>query len=248
LTWKDRPVLNAVVVTLWRNKAPSKDGPRVYLTNGPVENPWDSFDAYDDRSWIENALFRNGKQFWQLARWFPEKTEAGVHSHLTFVMLMIATATAYRLWDKAQSGATHQVSDRQIDSIAYRVVMVDSGEITDLPTPPNPVPSHLASPILPQLTETDHKSTADQLGDFLAHSLLGGQGPLRWRRRLQRENRDKVIVFIGQQYAVFDTHEFLVLSGVPLRTLPPHLGSRQDILRRYGCDACPATDFSVPDT
>jgi len=249
LTWKDRPVLNAVVVTLWHNKTPSKDGPRVYLTNGPVDDPWVTFDAYDDRSWIENGLFRNCKQFWRLTRWFPEKTEAGVCSHLVFVILMAATATAYRLWDKAQSGATHQVSDHQIDSIIYRVVAVDTGEITDLPTPPNPVPTHLASPILPQPTdETDQKTTADQLGDFLAHSLLGGQGPLRWRRQLQRENRDKVIVFIGQQYGIFDTHEFLVLSGVPLRTLPPHLGSRQDVLRRYGCDVCSAADISVPDT
>jgi hypothetical protein len=249
LTWKNRPALNAVVVMLWRNKIPSKDGPRVYLTNGPVDDPWVTFDAYDDRSWIENGLFRNGKQFWRLTRWFPEKTAAGVHSHLTFVMLVVATATAYRLWDKAQSGATHRVSDHQIDSIAHRVVAVDTGEITDLPTPPNPAPTHLASSILPQpIDETDQKTTIDQLGDFLAHSLLGGQGPLHWRRQLQRENRDKVIVFIDQQYAIFDTHEFLVLSGVPLRTLPPHLGSRQDVLHRYGCDACSATDISVPDT
>ena len=32
-----------------------------------------------------------------------------------------------------------------------------------------------------------------------------------------------------------DVLEFLVLTGVPLRTIPPHLGSRKDILRRYGC-------------
>ena len=62
-------------------------------------------DGYDDRSWIENGLFRNSKQFWRLTRWFPQKTEAGVHSHLTFVVMMLAVATAYRLWDKAQAGA-----------------------------------------------------------------------------------------------------------------------------------------------
>jgi hypothetical protein len=249
LAWKDRPALNAVVVALWRNKAPSKDGPRVYLTNGPVDNPWFTVDAYDDRSWIENGLFRNSKQFWRLTRWFPEKTEAGVRSHLTSVMLMVATATAYRLRDKAQSGAPHQVSDHQIDSTSYRVLAVDTGEITPMPAPPNPVPTHLASVISPQPSDVANQQTpAEQASDFLAHSLLDGQGALRWRRQLQRENRDKVIIFIGQQYGIFDTHEFLILSGIPLRELPPHLGSREEVLRRYGCDTHPATNVCVPDT
>ncbi len=249
LRWKDRPALNAVVVTLWRNKAPSKDGPRVYLTNAPVDNPWTIVNAYDDRSWIENGLFRNSKQFWRLTRWFPEKSEDGVRSHLTFVMLMVATATAYRLWDKAQSGATHQVPDHQISSTVYRMVATDSGETTEMPEPVNPTPTHLASVVSPQPTNAvDEGITADQQENFLAHSLLDGQGTLRWRRQLQRENRDKVIVFIGKQYGIFDTHEFLVLSGIPLRELPPHLGSREDVLRRYGCDVNPATNAYAPDT
>ncbi len=57
--------------------------------------------AYDDRSWIKNGLFRNSKQLWTLTGRFPQKDAAGVHMHLTFVMLMVAPA--YRLWDKAQS-------------------------------------------------------------------------------------------------------------------------------------------------
>jgi hypothetical protein len=249
LAWQDRPALNAVIVTLWRNKAPGKDGPRVYLTNGCVDNPWITFDAYDDRSWIENGLFRNSKQFWSLTRWFPMRTEEGVRSHVTFVMLMVAVATAYRLWDKAQSGATHPVLDRQVDSVTHRVVTADTGEIIDLPTYSHPTPTHLASSVLdPQVNETDLETSTAPPADFLAHSLLGGQGPLRWRRQLQRENRDKVIVFIDHLYGIFDTHEFLILSGVPLRTLPPHLDSRQDVLRRYGCDSCDTSDVSIPDT
>ncbi len=49
------------------------------------------------------------------------------------------------------------------------------------------------------------------------------------------ENRDKVIVFIGNDYGIFDTHEFLVLTGVPIQCLPPHLSSPEEILIRYGC-------------
>lgn len=249
LKWDDRPALNAVVVTWWRNKTPSKDGPRVYLTNGAVDNPWIIVDAYDDRSWIENGLFRNSKQFWHLTRWLPEKSEAGVRSHATFVMLMVAVATAYRLWDKAQSGATHQAADHQISKTIHRVLATDTGELTQVPVAADPVPTHLASVIAPQPTdEAGDETTADEKSDFLAHSLLDGQGTLRWRRQLQRENRDKVIVFIDNQYGIFDTHEFLVLSGVPLRALPPHLGSREDVLRRYGCDVNPATNAHAPDT
>ncbi|MBU1751695.1 MAG: transposase [Chloroflexi bacterium] len=236
LKWQDRPTLNAVVVSLWRNNQPSKDGPRVFLTNGSVENPWAILDGYDDRSWIENGLFRNSKQFWRLTRWFPEKTEAGVHSHLTFVTLILAVATAYRLWDKAQAGAVHQVWDHQIEATTYQLIAADTGEVTDVPAPCPPSTTHLASVLPSQPTAgVDSNPEPKPSLDVLAHSLLGGQGVLRWRRQLEQENRDKVIVFIDHQYGIFDTHELLVLSGVPVRTLPPHLGSREDILRRYGC-------------
>ena len=69
----------------------------------------------------------------------------------------------------------------------------------------------------------------------VAYSLFGGQGTARWRRELAQQNRDKVIVFKGNHYGIFDTHELMVLSGIPVRDLPAHLGSRTDILRRYGC-------------
>ena len=97
---------------VWRNQTP-KDGPRIYLTNGPVDDPWAIVDLYDDRSWIENGLFRNSKQFFTLTRWFPKRSAAGVRSHLTFVMLMMATATAYRLWDKAQAEPQPAVTTTQ---------------------------------------------------------------------------------------------------------------------------------------
>jgi len=250
LAFAARPALNAVVVSLWRNQVPSKDGgPRVYLTNGTVDDPWPTVDAYDDRSWVENGLFRNSKQFWRLTRWFPQKTAAGVRSHLTFVMLLVATATAYRLWDKAQSGAIAQPPDRQIDRTTYRVVVVDTGEVRETLPPDRPALTHLASAITPPPAESGGPASAADAGaDFLAHSLLGGQGALRWRRQLQRENRDQVIVFIGQHYGIFDTHVFLVLSGIPLRELPPHLGSRAEILRHYGCTPNAATGGYSPDT
>lgn len=47
----------------WRNTLPEAGaGPWVLLTNGAVTDPC-AQNAYDDRSWIENGLFRNSKQF-----------------------------------------------------------------------------------------------------------------------------------------------------------------------------------------
>ena len=65
-------------------------------------------------------------------------------------------------------------------------------------------------------------------------TLLGGEGTARWRLRLKAENRDKVIVFVGEAYGIFLLAELAVLSGLRLRRLPSSLGSPQDILQRYG--------------
>lgn len=48
-------------------------------------------------------------------------------------------------------------------------------------------------------------------------------------------NRDKLIVFMGERYGIFGIQEFMVLVDVPLRDLPPHSGTPEDILRRCGC-------------
>jgi len=230
LRWAQRPVLHAVIINLWRNRAPEPDGERVYLTNAPVRDPWAVVDGYDDRSWIENGLFRNSRQFWRLTRWFPQKTEAGVYSHLTFVVMVLAVATAYRLWDQAQAGAVVAAPDHQIAQVVHQVIDAQTGAVSVPPEPKRKLRTHLAS----RLEET-YTPPAKPTGPVWSHEQLEGQGPLRWRRRLRRENRDRVIVFVGHQYGIFYASELLVLSGVPVRELPPHLGSRDDVLRRYGC-------------
>jgi len=68
----------------------------------------------------------------------------------------------------------------------------------------------------------------------LSSALLGGEGTARWRQRLQEENRDKIIVFIGQAYGIFHLAEFAILTHLPLRRLPSTLGSPQAILQRFG--------------
>jgi hypothetical protein len=77
-------------------------------------------------------------------------------------------------------------------------------------------------------------SAQTQVVPDASSALLGGEGTARWRKRLQEENRDKVIVFIGQTYGIFHLAELALLTHLPIRTLPPSLGSPQAILQRFG--------------
>lgn len=173
--------INAVVVRTWENRLPKTAG-TVYLTNASVSDPFTVFDAYDWRSVIENGIFKEGKYPWQLLR-FPKRTEAAVIVHCHFTLLVMALATAFRLW-QAKS--------------AQQALAQSAGETT------------------------------------LSSALLGAEGTARWRQRLHEENRDKMIVFIGQAYGIFHLAEFAILTHLPLRRLPAALGSPQAILQRFG--------------
>ena len=156
---------------------PEPDGERVYLTNVTVSDPWAVVDGYDDRSWIENGLFRNSKQFWRLTRGFPQKTEAGVHSHLTFVVMVLAVATAYRLWDQAQAGVVATAPDHQIDQVVHKLIDAHTGEVSVVPEPKRTPRTHLASRM-----EEIYTPPAKPTVPVWSHEQLEGQGPLRWRR------------------------------------------------------------------
>jgi Transposase DDE domain len=88
--------INAVVVRRWNSRVPTGEG-TVYLTNGPVIDPFVVFDDYDWRSVIENGIFKEGKHPWHLGQ-FPKRTEAAVVVHCYFTLLVMALCTAFRLW------------------------------------------------------------------------------------------------------------------------------------------------------
>src|SRR6266480_2562521 len=87
----------------WDNRLPATDG-TVYLTNGPVTDPFVVFDTYDWRSVIENGIFKEGKHPWHLGR-FPKKTEATVVVHCHFTLLVMTLSSAFRLWQAQQKQA-----------------------------------------------------------------------------------------------------------------------------------------------
>lgn len=215
------PSLNAVVLETWQDKDPAKTGARVYLTNASVDNPWTIVDLYDDRSWIENGLFRNSKQFQGLTRWFPKRTEAGVRFHLTFVMMIQALVTAYRLHCQAQQGAPHLAPDNQIVQTSYYQIDPDTGDTSPISFPDDPLPIHLDSQLHLIVDPLDNPDIVDPEG-LMAHSLLAGIGLLRWRRQLEQEHRNQVIVVIGNRYGIFDLQQLLLWLGANLAGwLPP---------------------------
>jgi hypothetical protein len=93
--------LNAVVVRTWNNHE-YPEGGIVYLTNGPVTDPFVVFDDYDWRSVIENGIFKEGKHPWHLGH-FPQKTEAAVMVHCSFTLAVMALCTAFRLEQAQQT-------------------------------------------------------------------------------------------------------------------------------------------------
>ena len=77
-------------------------------------------------------------------------------------------------------------------------------------------------------------TSATEVLPTLSSALLGAEGTARWRQRLREEDRDKIIVFIGQTYGIFHLAEFAILTHLPLRRLPSPLGSPQAVLQRFG--------------
>ena len=94
--------LNAVVVKTWDNKTPPVERQVVLVTNGEIKDPFVAFDRYDDRSLIENNLFRDTRQNWYLEN-PPKKTREGVFVQVYLVMAMKALTKAFLMWQEEQA-------------------------------------------------------------------------------------------------------------------------------------------------
>jgi hypothetical protein len=65
---------------------------------------------------------------------------------------------------------------------------------------------------------------------------MGGEpvGWQRWRRQLLEQTRDKVIVFAQGAYGIFHIAEYSLLLGVNIKDRPPGIGTRRELLAKYG--------------
>ncbi len=93
--------LNAVVVKTWDNKTPPLEKQVVFVTNIGVKDPFITFDRYDDRSLMENKLFREVKQNWHFEH-PPKKTKEAVYIQTYMTMGMKALTTAFLKWQEEQ--------------------------------------------------------------------------------------------------------------------------------------------------
>lgn len=95
-------LVNASVVLRWDGAPADAEKEVVILTNDPSEDPFVAFDAYDDRSLIENTCNREAKEGWFLEH-HPKRSEAGVRVQAYFVFTCMALVTAFRMYrDKAE--------------------------------------------------------------------------------------------------------------------------------------------------
>lgn len=90
-------MLHATVVLRWDGAPDEADKEVVLLTTNPSKDPFVAFDAYDDRSLIENTCNREAKEAWFLEH-HPKRSEAGVRAHSYFVFFCMALVAAFRAY------------------------------------------------------------------------------------------------------------------------------------------------------
>ena len=109
--------INAVVVCEWDSKDYGRNNWVVYLTNMKVHKPLKTFDEYDERSLIENCLFKEGKTGWFIKH-SPQKTEQAMLIHTFFTLTIFALTNAYREWARGQE--EEELIDIDIPSLGIR--------------------------------------------------------------------------------------------------------------------------------
>jgi hypothetical protein len=171
-------LLHATVVLRWDGALKDADKEVVLLTTDPSDDPFVAFDAYDDRSLIENTCNREAKEHWWLER-HPKRSESGVRVQAYFVFVCMALVAGFR---------------------AFK-------------------------------SKTDEAERRGQ-----------ETGITRYRRQLAASNRDRLLVFIGEHFAILRSYEFALLIGVTVREREAMGENIEAVLRRYG--ARPMMDSS----
>ncbi len=89
--------VHATVALCWDGALPAIDEEVVFLSTDPDVDPFAAFDAYDERSRIENTCNREAKERWFLEH-HPKRSEAGMRVHAYFVFASMALVTDFRAY------------------------------------------------------------------------------------------------------------------------------------------------------
>jgi hypothetical protein len=103
--------------------------------------------------------------------------------------------------------------------------------------PPTPTSSPLTQPLeLPKPTAAGLRGLAGSITTAPWPPALSRlqTGMLRYRRELKVQNRNKVIIFLGNVYGILHIQEMAMLSGVRIRDCSPGVGTRELTLQKYG--------------
>jgi len=89
--------LRATVVLRWDGAPKDAEKEVVILTTHTSDDPFVAFDAYDDRSLIENCCNREAKETWFLEH-HPKRSESGLRVHAYFVFVCMALMAGFRAY------------------------------------------------------------------------------------------------------------------------------------------------------
>lgn len=127
-------LVNATVVLQWDGAPKDAEKEVVILDTDPSTDAFAGFDAYDDRSLIENMCNREAKEHWFLEH-HPKRSEAGMRVQAYFVFTCMALITAFRLHQQKAEEAESRGEEtginryrRQLEAINRDKVIVFSGE------------------------------------------------------------------------------------------------------------------------
>ena len=115
--------INAVMVTCWDKIKYGPGYEKIFATSLDVGSPLNIVDNYSLRSLIENSLFRELKQGWNLEK-IPMKKKSAVISHtiLTVIMYSLNACFQTELGKKLTNRGIRRIRDEDLSSIHKLIV------------------------------------------------------------------------------------------------------------------------------
>ena len=121
-------LVNATVVLRWDGAPKDAEKEVVIIDTDPSKNPFAGFDAYDERSKIENIVNREAKESWFLEH-HPKRSEAGMRVHAYFVFMCMALITAFRRYLKEAEDAESRDEETGITRYRRKLASINHGKL-----------------------------------------------------------------------------------------------------------------------
>ena len=121
-------LVNATVVLQWDGAPKDAEKEVVIIDTDPSKNPFAGFDAYDERSKIENTANREAKESWFLEH-HPKRSEAGMRVHAYFVFMCMALITTFRQYLKEAEEVESRDEETGITRYRRKLELMNHGKL-----------------------------------------------------------------------------------------------------------------------